>query len=386
MKSIFEQKTQILKIIVLLITFFILQILTSSISVSASPQIVWSKEFPGNAFTFASPNLVQSNGGSKDIIISHAGSYSGGGLHPVGTRIYNGDTGDTLHDLSASGNSVSVADVDNDGNEDIFIGAGGSQVECQGNGGLYSYSSWGALRFFPIILPDNAPYEGAQCSNPSVFSSPALSDVNKDGIVDATFGVLGLRAWSVNTANGGTGYGWPLYWDDTIYGSPALADITGDGQTEIIMPGDSSPGAPVDHRGGMIRALTGKGQQLWEFRINEIVRASPSIGDVTGDSDIDIVFGAGNYWARQPGGATDCSKVYALRRDGSLIWSKDIGAQVMSSPTIADFNGDGRLDVAVGGWRRPCSPPADTNDGRVWILDGVTGEPLPASLKHRGVV
>ncbi len=353
----------------------------------AAPQQVWSKEFPSNPFTFSSPISVQANGGATDVVLGSAKTYTGpgGGLTPSDARIFDGLNGNTLRTLSAPTNSVSVADVDGDSSDDIFLGAGGSQIECQGDGALYSFSAWGALRFLPRQLPDNAPFEGAQCSKPSVFASPALGDVNKDGVVDASFGVLGLRAWSTDSS-GNTGYGWPLYWDDTIYGSPALADITGDGQTEIIMPGDSSPGPPVDHRGGMVRALTGKGQQLWEFRTNEIVRSSPSVGDITGDGDPEIVFGTGNYWARQPGGATDCSKIFALKRNGTLLWSKDIGAQTMASPTLADFNGDGVLDVAVGGWRRPCTPPAENmvNDGRVWILNGTTGEPLPGFPQASG--
>jgi hypothetical protein len=346
-------------------------------SAHAAASIVWQKEFPNSPFTFASPNLVRANGGAMDIIAGSSAPYSGGGYTPSTSRIYDGDTGNILQTFDVGANSFSVADVDKDGNDDIFIGAGGSQIECQGNGGLYSYSVWGALRFTPKHFDDAAGYTGAQCSNPSIFSSPALGDVNKDGTADASFGALGLKAWSAD-ANGKTNYGWPYYWDDTQYGSPALADLTGDGQAEVIMPGDSSPGGQVDHRGGMVRAFTGKGQQLWEFRTNEIVRSSPSIGDITGGGDISIVFGTGNYWARQPGGASDCSKVFALRRDGSLIWSTDIGAQTMASPTLADFNGDGRLDVAIGGWQRPCTPPASSmvNDGRVWILDGKTGQPM----------
>ncbi|MES2971814.1 MAG: VCBS repeat-containing protein [Patescibacteria group bacterium] len=374
---------KILFLVILMAPSYTFLFINSPAKAFATPQLVWTKEFPNNPFTYSSPIPMQSNGGSLDIVLGSAVPY-GNSLTPSDARIFNGDDGWTLETLSAPTNSVSVGDVDQDGNDDIFLGAGGSEVECQGDGGLYSFAAWGPWRFSPRILPDDAPFEGSQCGRPSVFASPALGDVNKDGVADASFGVLGLRAWSLNASNGGTNYNWPLYWDDTIYGSPALADITGDGQTEIIMPGDSSPGPPVDHRGGMVRALTGKNQQLWAFHTNEIVRSSPSIGDITGDGDIEIVFGTGNYWARQPGGATDCSKIFAVRRNGTLIWSKDIGAQTMASPTMADFNGDGRLDVAIGGWQRPCNPPADTNDGRVWILDGVTGEPLPGYPRASG--
>jgi len=58
--------------------------------------------------------------------------------------------------------------------------------------------------------------------------------------------------------------------------------------------------------------------RAWAFPTNEIVRSSPSIGDIDGDARPDIVFGTGDYWARQPGGATDSVKVFALELDGRL--------------------------------------------------------------------
>ncbi len=349
---------------------------------AATPTMVWSKDFANSPFTFSSP-MPLDTAGADNIIIGGTSPYGNGQFRPSNARVLNGVDGSIVRTLDVPANSFAVADVDGDNSEDIFIGAGGSQIECQGDGGLFSFSSWGGVRFTPKHFSDKAQYIGTYCDNPSIFGSPVLGDINKDGSVDVTFGVLGLKTWSVDSS-GSTNFGWPFYWDDTQSTSPALADITGDGQSEVIVGGDSSPGGPIDHRGGMVRAFTGKGQQLWEFRTNEIIRSSPSIGDINGDNDIEIVFGTGNYWSQRPGGATDCSKVFAVRRNGSLIWSKDIGAQTMASPTLADFNGDGRLDVAIGGWRRPCSPPSDTNDGRVWVLDGVTGEPLPGYPRSSG--
>jgi hypothetical protein len=337
----------------------------------AAPSLKWSREIPAQIIE-SSPMPVQVNSGAQDVVF---------GARNGKAYVLNGEdgtdsTGWPVQTSNPIDSTASSADTNGDGKPEIFIGSGFADIECSG-GALYSFEEWGGIRFAKD-LPDNAPYEGAQCSDPAVHSSPAIGDINKDGEPDLTFGVLGLRAWSVSQS-GNINFGWPFYWDDTIYASPALADITGDGQSEVIMPGDSSPGGQVDVRGGMVRAMTGKGQTLWQFNTNEIVRSSPSIGDITGDGDPEIVFGTGNYWARQPGGASDCSKVFALRRNGSMLWSKDIGAQTMASPTLADINGDGVLDVAIGGWKRPCTPPADSmvNDGRVWVLDGKTGNPLP---------
>jgi len=367
---------------VLLSVIFGVAVLSSPSANAAPPQLVWTKEFTNSPFTFSSPLPVKQADGTINIVVGGTTPYRSS-YTPSNVRLFKASDGSIIKTLDIPANSFSIADVDGDNSDDVYIGAGGSLIECQGDGGLYSISAWGGIRFSPKHYSDASQYVGAHCTNPSIFSSPVLGDINKDGDVDVTFGALGLKAWSTNS-NGDVNFGWPYYWDDTQSASPALADITGDGQSEVIFAGDSSPAGPVDFRGGMVRAFTGKGQQLWEFRTNEIIRSSPSIGDINGDNDIEIVFGTGNYWSQQPGGATDCSKVFALRRDGSLIWSKDIGAQVMTSPTLADFNGDGKLDVAVGGWRRPCSPPSNINDGKVWILDGNTGEPLPGYPRSSG--
>jgi hypothetical protein len=349
--------------VVVLSLFFATFVSCDHVGASTNITLKWSRTVPA-IINESSPMPVTINGNNNVMF----GAWDGD-LHILRGATGNYETGWPQYTGYKIDSTPSSGDVDGNGTPEIFVGTGIADIKCSG-GAIASFWQDGAVRF-RFATPDAVSGPGEQCQTPAIHASPALGDINRDGQADITFGALGLKSWSYNQA-GKLNFGWPFYWDDTQYASPALADITGDGQVEVIMPGDSSPGGPVDWRGGMVRAMTGYGQQIWQFRTNEIIRSSPSVGNVAGNNDIQIVFGTGNYWARN-GGASDSTKVFVLNRAGQLLCSRDVGAQVMSSPTLADFDGDGRLDIAFGTWQTS----SFANDGKVWVLDGATCNPKP---------
>lgn len=292
-------------------------------------------------------------------------------------EVVTGDYAGRLHAFRASGATVpgwpqavdypidspaSSADTDGDGRPEVFVGSGRATIPAAG--ALYSFDHDGRRRWM---------FQGGDPHNTSlgINSAPAIADINRDGVADVNIGAIGQNDFSVSE-RGHLNPGWPFFTGDTTFSSAALADVNGDGQTDMVIGNDASDCAHCGtSRGGILRALDGRGHQIWEFRVGEIVKSSPAIGDIDGDGVAEIVFGTGEYWWYQnpregkPRPA-DSTKVFVVDLQGRLKWSRDTGAVTVGSPALADINGDGVLDVAMATW--VSEDPA--KQGRVFAWDG----------------
>jgi hypothetical protein len=348
-------------------------LVVSALPASAAPVLKWERPTGIGVIRESSP-VVMDVGGTPTVLVGS-----------MDTRVYGFRASDGSNapgwpqaTTSPINSSPTVADVNGDGVPEVFIGAGSDNGQ---NGGFYSYTADGRqrFRFQPTDVVNG---------NVSVHSTPTVADVNGGGGPEVTSITLGLKSWLLDT-EGHIAPGWPIDTDDSIFSSAAIVDVNGDSVQDLIFGGDSAPGSFIDNRGGVVRAVTGGGKVLWQFFTDEMVRSSPSVGDVDGDGKPEVVFGTGNYWSNRcdpnPAAYADClgrgtvddTKIFVLGLDGRLKWSKDLGAQTMASPALADINGDGRLDIAEGTW-------AGANSGQVWALDGVRGDNLPGFPRSSG--
>jgi outer membrane protein assembly factor BamB len=158
----------------------------------------------------------------------------------------------------------------------------------------------------------------------AVYSSPAIGDINNDGIPEVVFGSGNTRIYALNGTSGTIV--WSYLTGGWVTSSPAIGDINNDGFPDVV----------VGSNGGAIYALRGDGSLLWSYGVGNSSISSPAIGDINNDAIPDVVVGNSN------------GVVYALRgTDGSLLWSYTTGGSV-SSPAIGDINNDGIPDVVVG--------------------------------------
>ena len=267
---------------------------------------------------------------------------------------------------TAIDSSPAVADLDLDGTPEVVVGVGSTWVRSQ-NGGVIAFDGvTGAVEWRTALGRDmgnvweNTGNPDGWCEG--VYSTPAIGDVDGDGFPDVTFASFDWLIWSVDR-NGVPLSGFPVDTDDSVWSSPALFDVDNDGDMEIFIGGDTTPGGPVDHLGGVLWALDHAGDRvdvLWQAFANEVFHSSGAIGDINNDGRMEIVIGTGHNWRIEcaggnplcrPGDSSDTNRVLAFHlHDGSPVpgFPVSTGGTVIGSPALGDIDGDGQLEVVVG--------------------------------------
>jgi hypothetical protein len=233
---------------------------------------------------------------------------------------------------------VVVGDVNGDGTKDIIATSLDQRLHA------WSYNG-GPLPGFPVYTYDTS------------LSAPALGDVDGDGLPEIVFGgdmdggqplPAGGYLWVVN-GDGTTNPGYPTgLSSEVIWSSPALADLDLDGDLDIVVgtgrnfyTGDSSKLYAVDGRSRA--ALPG-----WPRALAGNTSPSPAIANVDGDANPEVVMttGEGRVYVLNHNGTdvwsgcimnfSQCGHDYAL----------------LSSPVIANVDSDPTLEVLVSGERQ----------------------------------
>jgi len=224
---------------------------------------------------------------------------------------------------------------------------------------------------------------GGGASNPDgcwdgIWSSPTLADLDGDNDLEVIVEGFDrrLHVWH----HGGTYVtGWPispdLPPDEKIYrggwASPAVADIDKDGALEIIFATDDNPGYTPPY---FLYVYESDGSRLLRVEASQNLKSSPAIGDIDGDGWLDIVVGTGTY--ESSGG----NKVYAWDHNGSPLpgWPKTTGGNMPASPALGDLDGDDDLEVIIGCGAEGDPFPATCTSLYAWHGNGsnVSGFPM----------
>ena len=253
--------------------------------------------------------------------------------------------------------SPSVGDIDGDGDPEVVVGTYGSSY----------VSAWHHDGTAVTGFPRSAGSAGAK-----MRGAIALANLDADAALEMVVAVDDgtVHVWNVD---GSDLPGWPKTVDLNVQTTPAVGDIAGDGQLEIIirqwkkiyvfnLDGTNVPGWPrladgghtspvlgdidgdgtvelVDAEIAAVTAYDGAGNLRFRTTLpSDLYYSGMALGDVNGDGKMEIFVGA------------DDGKLYGLTFLGALMpgWPVLAGGDLWAAPIIANLDADGSPEICVG--------------------------------------
>jgi hypothetical protein len=260
------------------------------------------------------------------------------------------------------------------------------------DGKLYAVDTQGNLMAgWPLSIGDVAEEFDSQVIN----SSPVVANLDGQGMLEVVVGsydkqlyvfnfdnqfdtttIEGIEDTRYMPQNDGDVELWKSPVDDVIMSTPAVADI------DPTMPGLEIVFAVSD---GSVYMMDKNGLELWSAKTEWTVRSSPMVEDIDGDGDLEVVIGSDDdqVWAWHHDGTqvagwpqsttVEGAAAAGLAAEGSTV----NGADIFSSPTNGDVDGDGVMEIVVG---------SDNGYVYAWEADGslVEGWPKPVGTSVKG--
>jgi len=210
------------------------------------------------------------------------------------------------------------------------------------NGTVYVWQNNGAM------LPGWPAQLG---SGFALAMAPVTGDLDGDGKPEVIVNILNFGGGSklfVLKSDGSIMLGWPKsFGNNGSYNTPAIADINGDRKNEIIFRNCGLHVLRID--GSELPGWPVYVQGLGPTSFCTDYMNSPTVADLDNDGSLEVLV----YWATLvPQGPTPGD--FALKvfnKDGSLRWSAQVPPNPPSlgamSPAVGDLDSDGKLEVVM---------------------------------------
>jgi uncharacterized repeat protein (TIGR01451 family) len=307
-------------------------------------------------------STTNNGSGNPGIILDTPNLYA---WHHTGTLV----SGNWPNWQTAAGiyGAIAVGDLNGDDKADIVVGRDFLYLNVYGADGQ-SLPGWPIQTY---VSQNGGNYDTEQRIEYAV-NAPTIADLDGDGAKEiiVTGHVKGPGEFpdvKLNSAllvletDGTRRAGWEsaalgngiLSQIDMPWQPPALADLDADGKLEIVVATED----------GWIRAYRADKTVLWSFNYTQgaiLFAGEPVIGDINGDGGLEILFGTyvpelNSIDRDGPVG------IWALGSDGSVLPGFPLSIPtpgVRSAPSLADLNGDGKLEII-----------AATRRGQIFVWD-----------------